>query len=145
MASSLRYFVGITFSSTEDAYCWRLVPQTAASSLSVLSSANDVTPFLLDKEQVVDPIAFGLSQADLLIHLALQQNYMASGDPEDEKPVLVTYLEIFHQIDTFLEPIVQEAAKDTERWAEVYAHVREAQAEEEARVRAEWAALEHRY
>ncbi len=121
--------IGITFSSYEDTYTWQLVP----ASNTALAKAEDVSPFELDSEQIVDPAVFGISQADLQAYLLLQKSYLASGESEEETRMAAAYLALFDKIDTWLEPIVQEAAKDTERWAAVFAKLRK---EEEAEERA---------
>lgn len=119
--------IGILFSSHEDAYDWEVVSQVGP----VLTKVADISPFVLDKQQVVDPAAFGISQEELQAYLHHLRSYLAAGEPEDEKPMKIAHLEIFNRIDEYLEPIVQEAAKDTERWKAVWAKLREEQEAEE--------------
>jgi hypothetical protein len=121
------FHIAITFSSYENSYSWDVV----APSATALTKAEDVSPFALDKKQIVDPAVFGISQAELQAYLLLQKSYLVSGEPEEEKPVAVAYLTLFDKIDSLLDPIVQEAAKDTERWAAIFAKLREEQEAEE--------------
>jgi hypothetical protein len=119
--------IGIYFSSCEDAYDWEVVSHSG----TILAKVTDVSPFVLDKQQIVDAAVFGVSQQELQAYLHHLRSYLAAGEPEDEKAMKIAHLEIFNRIDEQLQPIIEEAAKDTERWKAVWAKLQEEQEAEE--------------